>query len=173
MAQEARSAMVLMMAQIDDATGEVLQDVMERLHRAGARNVQLLASLTKKGRPGQVLLIDAPAEREDDVALALASELGVWGYRVLQSVHRHFEIHRLSKPLLVRVGGETLTFDLGWKRIERQGRLLAVKVEHEHLASLRDALERKGLPVPLRRLRADLEQQLAQDPAAPSLELAF
>ncbi len=173
MAQEARSAMVLIMAQIDDATGEVLQDVMERLHLAGARNVQLLATLAKKGRPGHVLLIDIPAEREDDVALVLAGELGVWGYRVLQSEHRHFDIHRLSKPLVVRAGGETLTFDLGWKRIEKEGRLLAVKVEHDHLVRLRDELERKGLKVPLRRLRASLEQQLAKDPRVARLELAF
>jgi uncharacterized protein (DUF111 family) len=156
MVRESRSAMILMMAQVDDATGEILQDVMERFHRAGARNVQLLASLAKKGRPGHVLLIDTPAEREDDVALVLASELGVWGYRVLESVHRHFEIHRLNKPLVVRAKGDTLTFDLGWKRIEREGRLLAVKVEHDHLASVRDELERRGLRVPLRRLRASL-----------------
>ena len=173
MVRESRSAMILMMAQVDDATGEILQDVMERLHRAGARNVQLLASLAKKGRPGHVLLIDTPAEREDDVALVLAGELGVWGYRVLESVHRHFEIHRLNKPLVVRAGGDTLTFDLGWKRIEREGRLLAVKVEHDHLASVRDELERRGFQVPLRRLRANLEQQLANDPDAPRLELTF
>jgi uncharacterized protein (DUF111 family) len=173
MAHEARSAMVLMMAQIDDATGEVLQDAMERLHLAGARNVQLLATLGKKGRPGHVLLIDIPAEREDDAALVLASDLGVWGYRVLQSVHRHFDIQRLSKPLVVRAGGQNLELDLGWKRIEKEGRLLAVKVEHGHLVRLRDELERKGLNVPLRRLRASLEQQLAEDPDAARLELAF
>jgi uncharacterized protein (DUF111 family) len=173
MSREARSSMILLMVQVDDATGEILQDVMERVHRAGARNVQLLASLAKKGRPGHVLLIDAPAEREDDVALVLASELGVWGYRVLESVHRHFEIHRLSKPVVVRAGGETLTFDLGWKRIEREGRLLAVKIEHDHLAGLRDELERKGFRVPLRRLRANLEQQLAKDPDTPRLELVL
>jgi pyridinium-3,5-bisthiocarboxylic acid mononucleotide nickel chelatase len=173
MAHEARSAMVLIMAQIDDATGEVLQDVMERLHRAGSRNVQLLASVTKKGRPGHVLLIDVPAEREDDVALVLASELGVWGYRILDSVHRHFDIQRLSKPLVVQAGGEMLASDLGWKRIEKEGRLLAVKIEHDHLVRLRDELERKGLKVPLRWLRGSLEQQLAKDPDAPRLELAF
>jgi uncharacterized protein (DUF111 family) len=173
MAHEARSPMLLIMAQIDDATGEVLQDVMERLHEAGARSVQLLASLAKKGRPGHVLLVDIPAEREDDVALVLAGELGVWGYRVLQSVHRHFDIQRLSKSLVVRAGGETVKFDLGWKRIEKEGRLLAVKAEHDHLVRLRDELERKGLKMPLRRLRASLEQQLAKDPDALRLELAF
>jgi hypothetical protein len=173
MAQEARSAMLLILAQVDDATGEVLQDVMERLHRAGSRNVQLLASLAKKGRPGHVLLIDVPAAREDDVALVLGTELGVWGYRVVESSHRHFDIHLLNKPLRVRVADEMLTFEVGWKRIEKEGCLLAVKIEHDHLASLRDELERKGVQVSLRWLRANLEQQLSKDLEAPSLELAF
>ena len=173
MAQEARSAMLLILAQVDDATGEVLQDVMERLHRAGSRNVQLLASLTKKGRPGHVLLIDVPAAREDDVALVLGTELGVWGYRVVESSHRHFDIHLLNKPLRVRVADEMLTFEVGWKRIEKEGCLLAVKIEHDHLASVRNELERKGVQVSLRWLRANLEQQLSQDSEAPSLELAF
>ena len=161
------------MAQVDDATGEVLQDTMERLHRAGARNVQLLASLAKKGRPGHVLLVDAPAESEEEIAVVLAGDLGVWGYRVLESVHRHFDIRRFTTPVTVRAAGATLTFDLGWKRIEREGRLLAVKVEHDHLVSLRDELERKGLRVPLRLLRADFEQQLAEDPEVPRLELTL
>ena len=173
MAHEARSALLLILAQVDDASGEVLRDVMERLHRAGARNVQLLASLAKKGRPGHVLLIDVPAAREDDVALILGTELGVWGYRVLESSHRHFEIHLLNKPLRVRVGGEMLSFEVGWKRIEKEGSLLAVKIEHDHLAGVRDDLERKGVQVSLRWLRANLEQQLSKDPNAHSLELAF
>jgi pyridinium-3,5-bisthiocarboxylic acid mononucleotide nickel chelatase len=165
--------MLLIMAQVDDAPGELVQDVVERLQRVGSRNVHILSSLAKKGRPGHVLLIDVPEQHEDDVALLLGSELGVWGYRVLESRHRHFDIELNSTPLQVRVGDLLLTFDLSWKRIEKQGRLLAVKAEHDHLAQIRDALEDNGVHVALRWLRTHLEQQLAEDPLISPLHLAF
>ena len=50
--------MILILAQVDDASGEVLEDTAKHLHEAGALSLQILASLGKKGRPGHVLLID-------------------------------------------------------------------------------------------------------------------
>jgi hypothetical protein len=164
-------APLLILAQVDDASGEVLQDVAERLHGAGARNVQVLASLGKKGRPAHVLLIDVPAQREEDVALLLGVEMGVWGYRVLESRHRHFDIRLDGKPLTVQLGSTRIELEIGCKRIERGGRLLAVKVEHDHLVRLRDALAAKGHAVALRRLRTLLEAQLWAAPDDARLEL--
>jgi uncharacterized protein (DUF111 family) len=165
--------MLLIMAQVDDAPGELIEDVVERLQPAGARNVHILASLAKKGRPGHVLLIDVPEEREEEVALLLGAELGVWGYRVLDSRHRHFDIELKHTPLTVSVGEVVLAFELGWKRIEKEGRLLAIKAEHDHLAQIRDTLEDNGVHVALRWLRAHVEQRLSEDPALRALELAF
>jgi hypothetical protein len=162
---------LLILAQADDASGEVLQDVSERLRAAGARNVQILASVGKKGRPAHVLLIDVPAQREDDVAALLAAELGVWGYRLLESHHRHFDIGVQSRAVAVSLGGETVETEVGCKRIERQGRLLAVKVEHEHLVRLRDLLAARGREVSLRRLRTALEAELWAAPEAGRIEL--
>jgi len=164
-------APLLIMAQVDDAAGEVLQDVAERLRTAGARNVQMLASVGKKGRPSHVLLIDVPAPREDQVAALLAAELGVWGYRVLESRHRHFDIEVQSKLFAVALGQETIELEVGCKRIERQGELLAVKVEHDHLVRLRDLLATRGRAVSLRRLRTALEAGLWAAPDAARIEL--
>jgi uncharacterized protein (DUF111 family) len=164
-------APLLIMAQVDDAAGEVLQDVAERLRTAGARNVQVLASVGKKGRPAHVLLIDVPAQREDEVAALLAAELGVWGYRVLESRHRHFDIRVQGRPVSVHLGNETLELEVGCKRIERHGKLLAVKVEHEHLVRLRDLLAARGRDVSLRRLRTSLEGELWAAPDATRIEL--
>src|SRR5512134_3420303 len=109
-------APVLIIAQVDDASGEVLQDVAERLHAAGARNVQVLASLGKKGRPAHVLMIDVPAQREEDVAALLAAELGVWGYRVLESRHQHFDIREQGRPVSVQLGEGGFELEIGCKR---------------------------------------------------------
>lgn len=161
------------MAQVDDAPGELIQDVVQRLQQVGSRNVHILASLAKKGRPGHVLLIDVPEQHEQDVALLLGSELGVWGYRVLESRHCHFDIEHHSTSLTVTVSERPLSFQVGWKRIEKDGRLLALKAEHDQLAQIRDALEQSGVRVALRWLRANLEEQLARVPAPQRLELHF
>jgi hypothetical protein len=165
------NAPLLILAQVDDASGEVLQDVAERLRTAGARNVQILASVGKKGRPAHVLLIDVPAQREDDVAVLLAAELGVWGYRVLESRHRHFDIAVQGKRVAVAHGDEAVELEVGCKHIARQGRLLAVKVEHDHLVRLRDQLAARGQEVSLRRLRTALEAALWAAPEAVRIEL--
>ena len=162
---------LLILAQVDDASGEVLQDVAERLHTAGARNVQVLASLGKKGRPGHVLLIDVPAHREEEVAVLLGTELGVWGYRVMESRHQHFDIRLRGKPLTVHLGDERIELELGCKRVERQGKLLAVKVEHDHVVRLRDLLSARGHAVSLRQLRSLLERELWAAPDAARVEL--
>lgn len=151
------SASLLMLVQVDDATGEILQDVAERLHRAGVRNLQVLASLGKKGRPGHVLLIDIDESLEEPVALILGTELGVWGYRVLESRHRHFDIRIVRERVRLRHVTGVLEDEVGIKQIRKGDRLLASKAEHADLARLRDALEAMGTTVSLRQLRSRIE----------------
>ena len=127
---------LLLMAQIDDAPGELLGHVVDELGRLGARNVQLLSSLGKKGRPGYVLLVDVDAADEQDAAALLVGELGVWGYRVLESRHEHFDIRRYTTTLEVRRGGRAEAFPLRLKRILRAETFLRAKAEHDDLVAV-------------------------------------
>ncbi len=151
---------LLLLAQVDDVSGEVLQDVAERLHAAGAFNIQVLASLGKKGRPGHVLLVDIDAAREDDVAIVLGLELGAWGYRVLESRHRHFDITRSQRQVRLASAGGEFEHTVGCKHIRKGDRLLGFKVEHADLVNLRDALEARGETTSLAHLRAAVETAL-------------
>lgn len=151
---------LLLLAQVDDVSGEVLQDVAERLHAAGAYNLQVLASLGKKGRPGHVLLVDIDAAREEEVAVILGLELGVWGYRVLESRHRHFEITRARRVVAVDAGADAFEVEIGCKHIRHGERLLGLKVEHADLVALRDRLQALGRRVSLAHLRAAVEVAL-------------
>ena len=82
----------LLLVQIDDRSGEELRQGLEGLMDMGVRNYQVLSSLTKKGRPGFVLLLDLDSAIEGEVMTYLAAELGAWGYHRLQSVHEHFDV---------------------------------------------------------------------------------
>ncbi len=144
---------LLLLVQVDDATGETLQHATQQILAAGARNVQMLASITKKGRPGHVCLIDLPAEREDDIALLLGTELGVWGYRVLESRHRHFDIRVEARTVIAGPVKQVVRC----KYIRKGERLLAVKAEHDDLVSLQARLRDAGHVCALRVLRAQVE----------------
>ncbi|MBK8017101.1 MAG: DUF111 family protein [Betaproteobacteria bacterium] len=167
------SRQILILAQVDDASGEVLQDVAERLHGLGARNLQILASVGKKARPAHVLLIDADETLEEEIALLLGIELGLWGYRVLESRHRHFEIVKERRHAVVRMGKVEASASVGVKRISSGGRLLGLKVEHDDLAALRDKLESCGERVALPRLRAALEEGLREISDGGPLEVSL
>jgi len=149
---------LLLLVQVDDATGETLQHAAQQILAAGARNVQILSSTTKKGRPGHVCLIDLPAEREDDAALILGTELGVWGYRVLEARHRHFDIVLETR----RVKVQNIEQIVRCKYIRKGDQLLAIKAEHDDLVRLQDQLAEAGHTYALRALRARVEE------AAPS-----
>lgn len=165
---------LLLLVQVDDANGETLQHATQQMLAAGARNVQILASMTKKGRPGHVCLIDLPAEREDDIALLLGTELGVWGYRVLEARHRHFDICIEPREITAQSNAGTLAVAVRCKFIRKGERLLAVKAEHDDLVALQSALVAQGLgSIALRRLRAAIETQALGAPGEPALRIAL
>ena len=62
----------LLLVQIDDRSGEELREGLEGLMDAGVRNYQVLSSLTKKGRPGFVLLLDLDSDIEGEVMTYLS-----------------------------------------------------------------------------------------------------
>jgi uncharacterized protein (DUF111 family) len=127
---------MLILAQIDDRSGEVLGHAVGELLELGACNVQVLASHTKKGRPGTVLLIDAEAGVEAEVAAYLATELGVWGYHVLESRHRHFETTLQERRVAVVCGESSRTFTLSCKFFRHEGSLVRVKVERDDVEAV-------------------------------------
>jgi uncharacterized protein (DUF111 family) len=148
---------ILIMVQVDDAPGELLGEVISRLEKLGAKNVQLLSSLTKKGRPGYVMMIDIPAERERDVAGLLAGELGIWGYRVLHSDHKHFDIRTYKAKLEISIGGQFKVFPLRVKRILHDGTFLRAKAEHDDLSTICAALTLEKISISLAVLKSRVE----------------
>ncbi|MCK5418002.1 MAG: DUF111 family protein, partial [Desulfobacterales bacterium] len=58
----------LIFAQIDHIPGDVLGFAMERLMELGAKNVQLIPTITKKNRPGNIMIIDVDDQNEEVMA---------------------------------------------------------------------------------------------------------
>ncbi|MDX8496356.1 pyridinium-3,5-bisthiocarboxylic acid mononucleotide nickel chelatase [Mesorhizobium sp. VK22B] len=147
---------ILLMAQIDDAPGELLGHIIDKMTDMGAKNVQLLSSLGKKGRPAYVLLVDINAEDEPEFASLLVGDLGIWGYRVLESQHKHFDIRRYKTQLELKWAGGEASYPLRLKRILNYGVFVRAKAEHDDLVAI-SAQMRDLLPVSVAVLKAAIE----------------
>ncbi|AGB73436.1 MULTISPECIES: nickel insertion protein [Rhizobium] len=147
---------ILLMAQIDDAPGELLGHVIEKMGEMGAKNVQLLPSLGKKGRPSYVLLVDINAEDEPDFAGLLVGDLGIWGYRALESQYKHFDIRRYRTQLRLTWNGGEQSFPLRLKRILSEGVFMRAKAEHDDLVAFAEQMKDR-LPIPVAVLKAAIE----------------
>jgi uncharacterized protein (DUF111 family) len=162
---------MLLMVQIDDRSGEVLGHALEELTAMGVRNVQLLSSHTKKGRPGRVLLVDLEPELEPEVAVYLAAELGAWGYHILAAEHRHFDVETRDRAVTVACGARRSTFTMTGKFFSREGRLLRVKVERDDVEAVQ-AFVREGEDVcASETVRTLVEHELQRRPDASAVEV--
>lgn len=88
--EEAREAVVVLEAQVDDCTGEVISYAMERLLKAGALDVYLTSIYMKKNRPGVLIsVVTKPynADHCERIVLTETSTLGVrrsnWSRKIL------------------------------------------------------------------------------------------
>jgi uncharacterized protein (DUF111 family) len=151
---------LLLLVQVDHLSGEILGSAIESLYAAGAHNVQAIPSVTKKGRPGQTIIIDAPADRAEEIEGAVASELGSTGWHRLPTAHRHAPVEEIAKDVLIAAGPETISFKLRGKRIK--GAPSTVRPEHGSCLELQKLLrERAGIEAPVRVLQARAQAALS------------
>jgi uncharacterized protein (TIGR00299 family) protein len=83
-----RAATLLLETNIDDMNPELFPYVQERLFGAGAADVWFVPIQMKKNRPGTLLSVLCPREREDAVVRLLLHETSTLGVRVSE-VRRH------------------------------------------------------------------------------------
>ncbi len=130
---------VLLEANVDDATGEVLAHAIASLLDAGAHDAWITPVLMKKGRPGHVVSALCDSSLVSQVGATLLSETGSLGVR-MQSLTRH---------TAARHGDEVTLDDLRLRVKVSPGR---VKVEYDDASR---AARRLGLP--LREVQARVE----------------
>ncbi|MFM9014223.1 MAG: nickel insertion protein, partial [Gemmatimonadota bacterium] len=92
----AHERLIMLAADIDDATGEELGALADALRDGGARDVVLLQTVMKKGRPGtrvECLVAPQDADRLEALLLMESTTIGV----------RRFEVARRALPRAERV----------------------------------------------------------------------
>ena len=149
----------LIIVQIDHLSGEMLGEIWDQLSSKGAQNVQLLSTLTKKGRPGQLLLIDISPEKISELEEFLVSEMGVNGWHRLMTEHVHVDLEMITCDLTFRTPGNSLRAKIAGKRIKNTSGF--IRPEHGDCVKVyRKLRQEEGLEVSLWQLERLISEAL-------------
>ena len=129
-----RGEHVVLEANIDDMTPELLAHAANALREAGALDVWMSEALMKKGRPGVVLHVLAPAADRERLAEAVFAETTTFGLRVVACAREYVEERRES----VKIGKLKVNVRLSFVR----GRLATVSPEYDDVRRVATAVGR-------------------------------
>jgi hypothetical protein len=137
----AQDSVDILETNVDDVSGEVIANAIERLMDAGARDASAIPSVMKKGRPGHLVRVICTADRTAALAGLMARELGTLGIRCTPALHR-FVAERTDETVAVTIGGQqrVLPLKCGWM----EGRIYTLKPEFEPARAFAGEL---GIPV--------------------------
>ena len=152
---------VLFVAQCDNLEGEQIASAMEALYAAGAKNVQLLSTITKKGRPGYVFLIDGDESAANSIEQTILTEIGVTGWHRIAAWHRYVKVNVLSKNLKLITHRGNFSTEILYKKSSADPE--RVRPEFESCRKVRSALADLGIHVSFPLIRQKLIEAFSEE----------
>jgi len=145
---------ILIFAQVDSVSGDSMAYAMTSLYDAGAHNVTLVPSLTKKGRPGYLLIIDTSIKAQSKIEDILIAELGLLGWRLLASQHVSLEVEVADTDLVLEVLGKNLPLKVPTKRGRTSDGRTVQSIDYQFCVELKRRLwDELSTEISLRELR--------------------
>ncbi|MBM3904223.1 MAG: nickel pincer cofactor biosynthesis protein LarC [Thaumarchaeota archaeon] len=92
---------------VDDVSGEVLAHVIDKTMSSGAKDVSIVPTMTKKGRPSHMISVICSPKDVDKLANVLISETGTLGIRIRSS--ERFIVPRKIIPIKVKIQNKDFT----------------------------------------------------------------
>ena len=136
---------------VDHISGENAGESIEELYEAGALNVQIMNSITKKGRPGYLYVIDCDARSVDTVEEALVTKLGTTGWHRIQTEHCYTDVEYRKKKLVIVCGDRKLEYEAACKYSPQVPE--PYRIERESLSGLKEIiLQKMGISIAKQRL---------------------
>ena len=96
---------------VDDVSGEVLGNMIEKIMAHGAKDVTISSAITKKGRPTNLVSVICDSDTMNSIMDLLVTETGTLGVRVRTS--ERYIVPRAVKTLSVSIQGQS--FDVRYK----------------------------------------------------------
>ena len=92
---------------VDDVSGEVLGNMIEKIMSIGAKDVTISSAITKKGRPTHLISVICDSSSVNSILELLIKETGTLGVRVRTS--ERFTVPRTKKSIPVTIDGQNFT----------------------------------------------------------------
>jgi uncharacterized protein (DUF111 family) len=131
----------IILAQVDHVSGEVIGFAIEKLMEMGAHNIQLIPTITKKNRPGNIMIIDTDERHEASIADFLSRELKVSGYHRIHTRHVFFMVTFAEKSLRLNINGKSRTLKCKFKIIGDPSDPISVDIEHDFVVEVQSVIE--------------------------------
>ena len=96
---------------VDDVSGEVLGNMIEKIMAHGAKDVTISSAITKKGRPTNLVSVICDSDTMNSIMDLLVTETGTLGVRIRTS--ERYVVPRAIKTVSVNVEGQN--FDVRYK----------------------------------------------------------
>lgn len=122
---------------VDDVSGEILGNLIEKIMEKGARDVSIYHGITKKGRPTDLVSVICTDETVDDIVDTLVLETGTLGIRISDS--NRFVVPRTNHNVSLSLNGNT--FQVNYKQSSFKGKI-DFKIEFDDLKKISKILDK-------------------------------
>ena len=120
---------------VDDVSGEVLGNMIEKIMSNGAKDVTITSGITKKGRPTQLISVICDSESMNSILELLVAETKTLGVRIRNS--ERYVVPRSIEQETVEIDGHK--FPIHYKIVKGNSHF---KIEFEDIKSISDSLNK-------------------------------
>jgi len=122
---------------VDDVSGEILGNLIEKIMAKGAKDVSIYHGITKKGRPTNLVSVICTDEILEEIVDTLVLETGTLGIRVSDS--NRFIVPRSNHNVSVTLSGHS--FQVNYKKSTFKGKT-DFKIEFDDLKTISEAVDK-------------------------------
>ena len=125
-------SVIILETNVDDISGEVLAHVMDKIMTNGAKDVSIIPTITKKGRPSHLISVICDVDSVNQLLNLLVSETGTLGVRIRTS--DRFLVPRQIVTMKVRLNNKI--FPIRCKIAKTNSIHKQFKVEYDDIKSI-------------------------------------
>lgn len=122
---------------VDDVSGEILGNLIEKIMQKGAKDVSIFHGITKKGRPTNLVSVICNDEKVEEIVDTLVLETGTLGIRISES--NRFTVPRTIHNISVTLNGTP--FQVNYKKSSFKGKT-DFKIEFDDLKSISETINK-------------------------------
>ena len=122
---------------VDDVSGEILGNLIEKIMEKGAKDVSIYHGITKKGRPTNLVSVICNDDNMDEIVDTLVLETGTLGVRISES--NRFIVPRSSHEISLMINYKS--FQVHYKKSSFKGKN-DFKIEFDDLKNISNSINK-------------------------------